>query len=267
MSDTQGNNGEQTPAPKRERALVPITVRAGAMEPRSLPELIEFAKLVAHSSMVPKQFQGNVGDVIVAMQMGAELGLSPMASLQNIAVINGRPSLWGDAMLALVQSNPDCEDVVETFDDKTMTATCTFKRKGRAAVVRRFSMEDAKTAGLWGKQGPWQQYPKRMLQLRARGFTLRDGAPDWLRGIISAEEAGDTITMPAAEWREPSSGAGDVPGTVHFGSGPAKPAPVDADVVDPKTGEVKTEAAPSTTAAEQKPAPKTDAKGQTTLGY
>lgn len=234
------NGGGQAPAPEqqKQRALVPVTVRNGAMEPRSLPELIEFAKLVAYSSMVPKQFQGNVGDVIVAMQMGAELGLSPMAALQNIAVINGRPSLWGDAMLALVQSNPDCEDIVETFDDKAMAATCTVKRKGRTAVTRRFSQEDAKTAGLWGKQGPWTQYPKRMLQMRARGFAVRDACPDWLRGIITAEEAGDIVTV-APEWREANTSAGDVPGTVQFAGRGATPAQPAVETHDPQTGEVK----------------------------
>ena len=52
-------------------------------------------------------------------------------------------------------------------------------------------MEDAKRAGLYGKQGPWQQYPKRMLQMRARAWALRDVFPDVLRGVHVAEEAQD----------------------------------------------------------------------------
>jgi hypothetical protein len=73
-----------------------------------------------------------------------------------------------------------------------MTAVCQTSRKGKDAnVVARFSVADAKKAGLWGKQGPWTQYPKRMLQLRARGFALRDAFPDVLRGLVTAEEAQD----------------------------------------------------------------------------
>ena len=62
-----------------------------------------------------------------------------------------------------------------------------------------FSEQDAKVAGLWGKSGPWKQYPKRMLQMRARGFNLRDNFADILGGLITAEEARD---MPEAEWSE-----------------------------------------------------------------
>jgi len=65
------------------------------------------------------------------------------------------------------------------------------KRKGRKPVETRFSVEDAKRAGLWGKGGPWTAYPKRMLQMRARGFALRDAFPDVLKGMISVEEAQD----------------------------------------------------------------------------
>jgi hypothetical protein len=182
---------EQKP-PQRE--LVPVRLDdMGMLKPANLTEAIEISKLIAHSGMVPKDYAGKPGAVLVAMQMGHELGLSPMAAIQNIAVINGRPSLWGDALLALVVSRHDCEDVVETFDEKSLTATCTVKRRGRSPVERSFSMIDAKTAGLSGKQGPWTQYPKRMLQQRARGFALRDAFPDALRGIMSREEAGDMV--------------------------------------------------------------------------
>jgi hypothetical protein len=114
-----------------------------------------------------------------------------MQSLQNIAVINGRPSVWGDAMKALVMAHHSCEWIKEVFDDATMAATCVCKRKGQPEQSMRFSKKDAESAGLWGKQGPWKQYPKRMLQMRARGFALRDVWPDVLRGLITSEEAGD----------------------------------------------------------------------------
>jgi hypothetical protein len=82
------------------------------------------------------------------------------------------------------------------------------KRKGEPDVHSSFSVSDAKRAGLWGKQGPWSQYPKRMLQLRARAFALRDAFPDALRGLASAEEEQDTITVTAEviEPEKPRSG-------------------------------------------------------------
>lgn len=176
----------------------------GALRPRNLTEAIELAKHLAHSGMVPKHYIGNPGAIIAALQYGAEVGLAPMAALKNIAVINGHPSLWGDAALAVVQVHPDCKDVIEKFDEKTMTATCTIKRKGRSDTVCTFSKANAEKAGLWKKQGPWQQYPQRMLQMRARGFALRDAFPDALCGLMLAEEARD-IVVDVALASEPKS--------------------------------------------------------------
>jgi hypothetical protein len=171
-----------------------ITISKGVLVPANMSEAIMVSEMMAKSGMVPKSFDGNPGAVLVAMQMGAELGLSPMAALQNIAVVNGRPTLWGDAALAVCMSHPDFADCVETQTDTA--ATCTIKRKGREPIARTFSVDDAKKASLWGKAGPWTQYPKRMLQLRARGFALRDSFPDALRGIITTEEAQDYPTGP-----------------------------------------------------------------------
>jgi hypothetical protein len=93
-----------------------------------------------------------------------------------------------------VQSSPVCEYVKEYVEGQgdNLTAVCEAKRRGYPApTVSRFSMADAKRAGLAGKSGPWSQYPERMLALRARGFALRNAFADALRGLITAEEAQD----------------------------------------------------------------------------
>lgn len=161
-----------------------------SLAPKDLDEAMRFADMLAGSSIVPKDYIGKPGNCLVAIQWGMELGLQPMQAMQSIAVINGRPSLWGDAMLALVKAHPAFEWIKEECDGNV--AICTIKRRGEPEVVQSFSMEEAKRAGLTGKQGPWTQYPKRMLQMRARGFALRDAFPDALRGVVSAEEARDT---------------------------------------------------------------------------
>lgn len=161
-----------------------------SLAPKDLDEAMRFADMLAGSSIVPKDYIGKPGNCLVAIQWGMELGLQPMQAMQSIAVINGRPSLWGDAMLALVKAHPAFEWIKEECDGNV--ATCTIKRRGEPEVVQSFSLEEAKRAGLTGKQGPWTQYPKRMLQMRARGFALRDAFPDALRGVVSAEEARDT---------------------------------------------------------------------------
>jgi hypothetical protein len=164
----------------------------------SFDDAFRFATMVAKSEFAPKDFRGKPESCLLAIQHGSEIGLSPMQSLQNIACINGRPAIWGDAALALCLASPVCDGIHETMegDGDNMTAVCQTSRKGKDAnVVGRFSVADAKRAGLWGKSGPWTQYPKRMLQLRARGFALRDAFPDVLRGLVTAEEAQDYPTQ------------------------------------------------------------------------
>lgn len=162
-----------------------------SLAPANLEEAMKLSEMICHTDIVPKNFKGKAGDTLVAMMLGSEVGLNPLQSLSNIAVINGRPSIWGDAMLALCQNNNKFISISETFDDTTMTATCTAVRKGNDPHIVTFNQEDAKKAGLWGKSGPWTTYPKRMLQMRARGFALRDKFADSLHGLISQEEARD----------------------------------------------------------------------------
>lgn len=159
---------------------------------QSLDQAMEYAKLIADSDLAPKDYRGKPGNVLIAMQFGAEIGLKPMQSIQNIAVINGRPSLWGDAMIALVQSHPLCESIHERYENQT--AYCTVKRRGDAeSYTYEFSKEDAKLAGLLGKSGPWSMYPERMQQMRARAFALRDKFSDVLKGIAMREEVQDYV--------------------------------------------------------------------------
>jgi hypothetical protein len=148
-------------------------------------------------------------------------------------------------------------------------------------VVRTFSQDDAKTAGLWGKQGPWSQYPKRMLQLRARGFALRDAFPDALRGIHSADESRDMVidVSPVESLKEGFHTFGKRPEPANDnggngGNGKAMPSEEAAEPPhDPVTGEVraeepKAEAMPlpfGPTSGETKPtdpAPATKGKGK-----
>ena len=162
------------------------------LSPQTFEQALTFSNYLADSDMVPKDFKGKPGNCLVAIQWGMEIGLKPLQAMQNIAVINGRPSLWGDAVIALVRSSPLCEYIIEEDDGRT--ATCKVKRRGEPEQSRSFSMDDAKAAGLLGKQGPWTQYPKRMRQMRARAFAVRDVFPDVLKGLSVAEEVMDTPT-------------------------------------------------------------------------
>jgi len=161
---------------------------------QSVTDAMKFSETVANSDFAPKDFRGKPASCMLAIQCGAEIGLAPLQSLQSIAVVNGRPSVYGDAALAVCKASAVCEYVIESIegDGEQMVATCTAQRRGYPQpTVVKFSVSDAKKASLWGKSGPWSQYPRRMLQMRARGFALRDAFPDVLKGLVTAEEAQD----------------------------------------------------------------------------
>jgi hypothetical protein len=173
-----------------------------ALVPQSLDDAFRLAKALAMSGdMVPKHFQAKPEMIMAAILRGMEIGLAPMQALSNIAVINGRASVWGDALPALLQrAGHDIDSRIDgTGDDMVATATLTRGDTGKT-ITRTFSVADAKKAALWGKAGPWQAYPTRMLQLRARSFAARDGAADALMGLQVAEEVQDyprDVTPPA----------------------------------------------------------------------
>jgi hypothetical protein len=162
-----------------------------SLAPKTLEEAMKYSEMLAKSTIIPRNYQGKPGDILVAVQMGMELGLKPIQSLQNIAVINGKPCIYGDVIMSLTRIHPEFEDIKEYFDEKLQAAVCEVKRRNQTVHKTIFSIDDAKKAGLWGKPGPWVQYPKRMLQMRARSFALRDTFPDALLGLILAEEAMD----------------------------------------------------------------------------
>lgn len=177
--------------------LVPIKAASGLV-PTTMAEVMELSELMAKSEMVPKIYQNKPGNVVVAILAGHPLGLNPFAACQSFAVINGTPSLFGDALLGIVKGSGLLPSIKESISDDGQVATCYIQRRGEDVVCRTFTMEEAKKAGLLTKQGPWQAYPKRMLQMRARAFALRDVFPDILRGIGIAEEQEDVAVANAA---------------------------------------------------------------------
>lgn len=205
----------------QQQGVIPYREPIGAKDvtafiPADFPSVFRFSQLLAESGdMVPKAYIANPAKIATAIFFGYEIGLLPLQALQSIAVINGKPSIYGDAALALVRGRNLLEDFEEVYTGGELwleppeydnfgkqqkpgkpnpeyKALCKIKRKGSPRlVVYEFSVGDALLAGLWNKEGPWRQYTKRMLKFRARGFGLRDEFPDTLRGLILAEEAED----------------------------------------------------------------------------
>lgn len=191
---------DQAPRPP---ALV-AGARVQAIVPSDFDGAWRIANAVVKAGMAPKGVE-TAEKAMVCIMHGMEVGLPPMMALQSIAPINGRPAIYGDGALGLVQGSGLMEWYEETFEGDnenadSFKAICIVKRKGDAKPKRgEFSIADAKLADLFGKSGPWKQYRKRMLKMRARAFALRDGFSDVLRGLHIAEEAQDIPEIDAVE--------------------------------------------------------------------
>jgi len=171
--------------------------QVAALVPQSLDEAFRVAQAIAASGLAPRGLD-KPEQVMVAIMAGAELGLAPFQALQSFAIVNNRPTLWGDGLMAVARAQGiKAREWIEGDGDNAV-ASCEVTRPDTGeTIARSFSVADAKKAGLWNKQGPWQQYPKRMLQMRARAWALRDGCADMLRGFQVREEVEDFQTVTA----------------------------------------------------------------------
>lgn len=201
---------------QKPKATYPGVDETGiALRPRNFEELWKFAQMVSETDFVPSAFRGKPGAVIAACQLGNEVGLPPMTALKWIAVINGTPSIWGDGYWMLVNNHPAIEWAEELGPDEALLkgyGECTIKRKGRPnPVTRRFTIEMADKAGLWGgkgadqnkrEQSPWFKYPGRMLQMRARALCGRDAIPEATGPLSMREEIEDMGPQDVTPQRE-----------------------------------------------------------------
>ena len=208
--------------------------RTGDLMPRSLPALMELAKMAATSGLAKVQSPEQAATIIMT---GIELGLTPMQALRGIYVVEGRPFLSADLMIALVLQSGTCEEweVVETDDEKCVIRT---KRTGRAAVKREFTAEDAKRADLVKDKSGHGKYPRVMLYHRCCAVICREVWPDILLGMYVPEEQADVVatvrgeavttrvvesrTAPVAAAAGGSDGGGRKPPSTHTDS------PIDA---------------------------------------
>ena len=192
---------------KRTDDLVTAARRPRPFDLNSWEEISRFAEDAARTEMVPRDYRGKPDAIRIAVIWGKEIGLHPMQALRSIAVIGGRPALWGDAVIGLIYASGKAEYLKEwsVGEGDELTFWFETKRQGNPLpIARSFSVADAKRAGLWGKQGPWSSYPKRMLAMRARGWGARDAYPDVLGGLLIDAEAMDTpsslgVPVPAQE--------------------------------------------------------------------
>lgn len=216
----------------------PVAMADRGISLRSMDDLGRWCQTVAKSGLAPRGLD-TPEKVAVAVQTGMEAGLTPMAALRSVVVINGLPSWKGEAALALIRNAGICSrppTVGVRGEGDGREGYVTFQRSDMAAPVEvTFSVTDAKRAKLWGKSGPWTDYAEDMLTWRAVGRASKRYFGDVLMGLSIAEEVQD---YPA-----------DAHGAARVEAAPTEPDPLlddprseapaeEAVEIDPDTGEV-----------------------------
>lgn len=185
-----------------------VANQRGYIAPTTVEEAARMAQAVIVGNLAPSSYGNDPTKIMLGIMSALEAGLPPLYGLRQIAIINGRPTIWGDGAVALVQSKnliasmvtewigtkPTDKDLSKWPDDYGCRVTIK-RRHQEGEYVGEFTVAKAKAAKLWlnAKKVPWIEHPERMLFNRARAWPLRDGFADALGGIAIREEVEDMM--------------------------------------------------------------------------
>ena len=193
---------------------MPVSFGEGGVQLRSLDDAFRFSTAILNSGLAPKAYQ-NAEAILVVIQIGSELGFSPMQAIRNMwPGPDGRPNEYVESSWARVLLSGLVEDWSEEVTDESVTFRVT-RRGMKTPIVSTYTMDDAKRAGLVKDGGNWAKHPKRMLKARAKGFAIKDGFADILKGIGVAETR-DEFYAPPKDVAPPRPRPGDFPKDAGF---------------------------------------------------
>ena len=163
----------------------------------------QMAKALASSTLVPREYQGNDSNCLIAIDMSQRLGASPFSVMQNLDIIQGRPSWSAKALIGMINSSRryDFElqfDEKNDKDGKPFSCMCWTERKGRKVLGPVIDMNMAKAEKWTDKNGSkWKTMPQVMLRYRAASFFSRMNCPEISMGLYTSDEIID------GDFREP----------------------------------------------------------------
>ena len=197
----------------------------------ALSERMEFARALSTASLLPRAYQQNPGNVLLAMELGDALGIRPIQAINAVHVIEGKPSASADLIASLVRKAGHKLRI--SGDDHTATAQIIRADDPEFTYEATWTIDRAKAAGLTGK-GVWKSYPAAMLKARAITEVARMGASDALYGVVyTPEELGaetDGSGEPGVHISQTRKPAGSAALRAAVTPAPSEE-PVDAEVV------------------------------------
>ena len=174
------------------------TVRAGFSDLAGFELAQRAAKALAASSLVPKNYQGNLADCVVALELAQRIGASPLMVMQNLYIVHGRPAWSSQFLIAAVNQSGRFTALQYEWtgtrgkDDWGCRAHAKDRATGERVQGPLVTIKTAKDEGWFQKSGSkWQTIPELMLMYRAAGWFARTNAPELTMGLQSAEEIHD----------------------------------------------------------------------------
>lgn len=226
---------------QHQNAMTAPSVQAGFFDLQSFELMQRVAKGFASSSLVPKDYQGNVANTMIALSMAQRIGADPMAVMQQLYIVHGRPSWSSKFLIATFNACGRFTAMRFRFkgeegsDDWACQAYATEKATGEEVNGSWVSIKLAKDEGWHGKNGSkWKTMPQQMLMYRAASFMVNIVAPELSMGLQTAEEAADIIDVTPDSYRIETLRGPSTEPTAHVveQQDQTDPAPSDQDEAD-----------------------------------
>ena len=156
----------------------------------------QMAKGLSQSTLVPQQFQNNPANCLIALEQSNRLNISPMAVMQNLYIVQGKPSFSSSFIIGLINASGKYDMELqfdeEEKDGKPYACTCWTELNGRKVTGIKITMDMAEKEGWSKKNGSkWVTIPQVMLRYRAASFFARMNCPELSIGLYSKEELDD----------------------------------------------------------------------------
>ena len=164
---------------------------------------MRMADMLSHSTIVPKHYQGNPANCMIAIEMASRIDTSPMMVMQNLYIVNGTPAWSSQWIIAMINNSHRYKTELK-FDLRRVNAGNVYSCyawaedfNGNKVVGPTITMEMAKNEGWIAKNGSkWKTMPEVMIRYRAASFFGRLNCPDMIMGIYSQEEVVDAFEEP-----------------------------------------------------------------------
>lgn len=189
-SNGQNGNGHSTAVSTQVLADTPATESVFSLKGFEHGQRV--AMMLSKSSLVPKEYQGNVQNTMIALEMATRIGASPLMVMQNLYIVHGKPSWSSTFIIAALNScgrfSPLRFDINGDGDEYGCTAW-TFGKDGEKLVGPKVTLKMVKAEGWMDKNGSkWKTMPELMFRYRSAAFFGRLYAPDILMGMHAMEE-------------------------------------------------------------------------------